>query len=36
MKGIDGRAVGSAKAEMPAGNGHPPVDFASDGEFHAE
>jgi hypothetical protein len=34
MKGIDCGAVGSAKADMCAGDGRPHLGFASDGEFN--
>jgi len=36
MKGINRGAVGTAKADVRAGNGHPHLGFAGDGEFDAE
>jgi hypothetical protein len=33
MKNIDRGAVGSAKADMCAGDGRPHLDFAGDGKF---
>jgi hypothetical protein len=36
MKGVDRRAVGSAEAEVRAGNGGPHIGFDGDGEFYAE
>jgi hypothetical protein len=36
IKGVDRRAVGSAEAEVRAGNGGRHIGFAGDGEFYAE